>query len=76
MNSCTMARKLVVSVVRTVVGARREALERFLPTFEADAGSSDNRLPPEAETDPDTEPFVGFLLLLMFPRLDCAAWDH
>lgn len=29
-NSCTMARKLEVSVVRTVVGARREALDRFL----------------------------------------------
>lgn len=29
-NSWTMARKLVVSVVSTVVGARREALERFL----------------------------------------------
>lgn len=28
-NSCTMARKLDVSVVSTVVGARREALERF-----------------------------------------------
>lgn len=28
-NSCTMARKFVVSVVRTVVGARREALVRF-----------------------------------------------
>lgn len=29
-NSWTMARKLEVSVVRTVVGARREARERFL----------------------------------------------
>lgn len=29
-NSCTMARKLEVSVVRTVVGARLEARERFL----------------------------------------------
>lgn len=29
-NSCTMARKFDVSVVRTVVGARREALDRFL----------------------------------------------
>lgn len=28
-NSWTMARKLAVSVVRTVVGARREALDRF-----------------------------------------------
>eukprot|EP00252_Welwitschia_mirabilis_P026149 TRINITY_DN843_c0_g1_i2.p2 TRINITY_DN843_c0_g1~~TRINITY_DN843_c0_g1_i2.p2 ORF type:complete len:253 (-),score=-34.51 TRINITY_DN843_c0_g1_i2:397-1155(-) len=31
-NSWTIARKLVVSVVKTVVGARREARERFLPT--------------------------------------------
>lgn len=30
MNSWTMARKLVVSVVSTVVGARREALDLFL----------------------------------------------
>lgn len=29
-NCCTMARKLEVSVVRTVVGARRDALDRFL----------------------------------------------
>lgn len=29
-NSCTMARKLVVSVVKTVVGARLEALDLFL----------------------------------------------
>jgi len=29
-NSCTMARKLEVSVVSTVVGGRREALGRFL----------------------------------------------
>jgi len=29
-NSWTMARKLFVSVVKTVVGARREALDRFL----------------------------------------------
>lgn len=29
-NSCTIARKFVVSVVRTVVGARREALVLFL----------------------------------------------
>lgn len=29
-NSCTMARKLDVSVVSTVVGARREARVRFL----------------------------------------------
>lgn len=35
MNSCTMARKLDVSVVRTVVGGRRDALDRFL---EARAG--------------------------------------
>lgn len=54
----------MVSVVRTVVGALREALERFFPTLEADAGSSDNRLALDAETDPDTEPLVGILLLL------------
>lgn len=30
MNSCTMALKLVVSVVRTVVGALLEALDLFL----------------------------------------------
>lgn len=30
MNSCTIARKLDVSVVSTVVGARLEALVRFL----------------------------------------------
>lgn len=43
-NSWTMARKLVVSVVSTVVGARREALDRFLGlratlvwSFEAEA---------------------------------------
>lgn len=29
-NCCTMARKLEVSVARTVVGARLEALDRFL----------------------------------------------
>lgn len=29
-NSCTIARKLDVSVARTVVGARRDARERFL----------------------------------------------
>lgn len=29
-NSCTMARKFDVSVVKTVVGARREALDLFL----------------------------------------------
>lgn len=39
-NSCTMARKLEVSVVRTVVGARREALDRFLETREGGSGWS------------------------------------
>lgn len=35
-NSCTMARKFEVSVVKTVVGARREALNLFLG-FRTDA---------------------------------------
>jgi hypothetical protein len=40
-NSCTMARKLEVSVVSTVVGGRREALGRFLAGFAgAGAGGS------------------------------------
>lgn len=39
-NSCTMARKLEVSVVSTVVGGRREALGRFLAGFAGAAGGS------------------------------------
>jgi len=38
-NSCTMARKLEVSVVSTVVGGRREALGRFLAVLAAGAGA-------------------------------------
>lgn len=37
-NSCTMARKLVVSVVSTVVGARREARDRFLELLAGGSG--------------------------------------
>jgi len=39
-NSCTMARKLEVSVVSTVVGGRREALGRFLAGFVAGAAGA------------------------------------
>jgi hypothetical protein len=38
-NSCTMARKLEVSVVSTVVGGRREARGRFLAGFVRWGGS-------------------------------------
>lgn len=37
-NSCTMARKLVVSVVRTVVGARLEARGLFLELLDVVGG--------------------------------------
>ena len=39
-NSCTMARKLEVSVVSTVVGGRRDALGRFLAGFVVVAGAA------------------------------------
>ena len=39
-NSWTMARKLEVSVVSTVVGARREALERFFELLGAAAAAA------------------------------------
>jgi hypothetical protein len=39
-NSCTMARKLEVSVVSTVVGGRREARGRFLAGFVRWGGGS------------------------------------
>lgn len=39
-NSWTMARKLEVSVVRTVVGARRDARERFLEGLPVGPGAA------------------------------------
>lgn len=58
-NSCTMARKLEVSVARTVVGALREARDRFFGLRGAGPDVVGKELPqPDAAGDEEDEPML------------------
>lgn len=58
-NSCTMARKLEVSVARTVVGALREARDRFFGLRGAGPDVVGKEPPPpDAAGDEEDEPML------------------
>lgn len=57
-NSCTMARKLEVSVARTVVGALREARDRFFGLRGRPDVVGNEPPPPDATGDEEDEPML------------------